>query len=251
MNVSTRGRASNRPGVRRTGGRPVRGGGPDQRWRRILPLVLLGVVTVAVVLLYFTPLFGVRSVEVRGARTLDEREVISTAAVEMGTPMLQVDSEEIDSRLRTLPPLSSVEVVLAWPSTVRLEVSERLPVAFMTAVDGIHLVDAAGIPFKKAAEPPAGVPELLVRRAAPDDPATHAGLTALMALEPAVRDEVRSIAVNRSTDVRMQLTGGREVHWGTLDELERKAAILPLLLTQPGRVYDVTSPELPTIAKSS
>ncbi len=40
---------------------------------------------------------------------------------------------------------------------------------------------------------------------------------------------------------------GRVVVWGTNDRTEEKAAKLAALLTQPGRTYDVSSPDLPTV----
>jgi cell division protein FtsQ len=37
------------------------------------------------------------------------------------------------------------------------------------------------------------------------------------------------------------------VVWGTDDRTEEKAEKLAALLTQPGRTYDVSSPDLPTV----
>jgi cell division protein FtsQ len=37
------------------------------------------------------------------------------------------------------------------------------------------------------------------------------------------------------------------VVWGTTDRTEEKALKLGALLTQPGRTYDVSSPDLPTV----
>ncbi|HSL06993.1 MAG TPA: cell division protein, partial [Pseudonocardiaceae bacterium] len=41
---------------------------------------------------------------------------------------------------------------------------------------------------------------------------------------------------------------GREVRWGGVEQGDRKAAVLGPLLTQPGKIYDVSSPTLPTVA---
>ena len=40
---------------------------------------------------------------------------------------------------------------------------------------------------------------------------------------------------------------GLSVVWGTTDRTDEKAEKLAALLTQPGRVYDVSSPGLPTV----
>lgn len=248
MSTPVRGRRPNRPGARSTRGRPVRGGAVDLRWRRVLPLVVLAVITVVVAVLYFTPLLGVRSVEVEGNRMLGDDEVLAAAGVEPGTPLLRVDTGEISSRLGEMSKLDSASVELMWPSTVRLDVVERIPMAFMVGRGGTHLVDASGLPFTEVPEPPPGLPELKVRTAAPDDPATRAALTALTALDPMVRDQVVAVEAERPADVRLLLTEDREVHWGMVEESERKAAILQPLLSRPGKIYDVTSPELPTVA---
>jgi cell division protein FtsQ len=47
--------------------------------------------------------------------------------------------------------------------------------------------------------------------------------------------------------VTLTLTDGRTVVWGTTDRTDEKAEKLAALLTQPGKVYDVSSPDLPTV----
>ncbi len=43
------------------------------------------------------------------------------------------------------------------------------------------------------------------------------------------------------------LTGGREVRWGADADNERKAAVLGALLTRPGTLYDVSTPQLAVV----
>jgi cell division protein FtsQ len=47
--------------------------------------------------------------------------------------------------------------------------------------------------------------------------------------------------------ITLTLGDGRVVIWGTTDRTEEKAEKLAALLTQPGRTYDVSSPDLPTV----
>ncbi|WP_167975232.1 hypothetical protein [Lentzea indica] len=44
------------------------------------------------------------------------------------------------------------------------------------------------------------------------------------------------------------LTGNRVVKWGSSDDTPRKAAVLMVLLTRPGLVFDVSSPDLATVS---
>ncbi|MEV5539472.1 FtsQ-type POTRA domain-containing protein [Saccharopolyspora shandongensis] len=235
--------------MRSTRGRPVRGGAAaPPKWRRwALPAVLAAVTAVALVL-YFTPLLGVRSVQVVGNATLGQDQVVQAAGIELGTPMLQVDVDQIHDRLQVVPKIAAVQVSLSWPSTVQVQVTERVPVAFLVARNGIQLVDAGGVPFEAVPDRPADLPELRVREASQNDAATRAAMTVLMALSQPVRADVTAVIAENPKDIRLTLKGDREVHWGTLEETPRKAAILPPLLTRPGDVYDVTTPALPTVA---
>ncbi|MER6988600.1 FtsQ-type POTRA domain-containing protein [Saccharopolyspora hirsuta] len=235
--------------MRSTRGRPVRGGAAaPPKWRRwALPLVLAAVTVLALVL-YFTPLLGVRSVEVVGNTSLDHDEVVRASGIETGTPMLQVDAAEIRDRLQAVPKIAAAEVVLSWPSAVQVRVTERVPAAFLVARNGIELVDATGMPFQTVPEPPADLPELKVREASQTDPATRAGMLVLTSVPQPVRAEITAVLAENPNDIRLLLKGDRQIEWGSQEEAEKKAAILPALLTRPGKVFDVTTPALPTVS---
>ncbi|MEU6129071.1 FtsQ-type POTRA domain-containing protein [Saccharopolyspora sp. NPDC047091] len=247
--MSAAGRSSNRPGVRRTRGRPVRGGiqRPQRRW--VLP-VAMSVVTVLVLALYYSPLLGVRSVQVAGLTGVPEQLVLDTAGVGLGTPMLQVDAEGIRSRLGAVPEIADSEVHLEWPSTVRLEIAERVAVAYVPAdgpgESGFRLIDAAGVPFRTVPRPPGGLAQLRLGEDRAESVRT--AMIALTALPPDLRSQVTEVRAERPQNLYLALGGGRQVHWGESTAADRKAAILVPLLTRSGQVYDVTSPDLPTVA---
>jgi hypothetical protein len=77
---------------------------------------------------------------------------------------------------------------------------------------------------------------------------------AVGALPEPVRGQVLSVAAivdprGIPGTITLGLTDEREVRWGSPERAADKAAVLVPLLTQPGRVYDVTSPDLPTIRR--
>jgi cell division protein FtsQ len=99
-----------------------------------------------------------------------------------------------------------------------------------------------------------GLPRFTFRPAGPDDPATRAAVSVLTALPEALRSQVLTVdATDTAPDVPGQVTLGltenRQVQWGSPDRSGEKAAVLVPLLTQRGQVYDVTSPDLPTIKR--
>jgi cell division protein FtsQ len=128
----------------------------------------------------------------------------------------------------------------------------RAPVAAVQTANGPALVDAAGAVFPGPAVP--GLPGLTVGTPGPDDPSTLAAVQVLAALPATVRDQVSTVTSSVgpggvSGQVVLGLTGSREVHWGTAERTADKAAVLVPLLSQPGHIYDVTSPDLPTIKR--
>lgn len=240
---------TDRGAAERSRRRPVRRSAPPApAWQRFLLPGVLAVATIGFLVVYFSPLLGVRTVQVEGNQSLPPDEVIRAAEVVEGTPMLRVDPEQIREHLHGLPKVADAQAVLDWPSTVRIQVTERTPAAYFRATDGVRLLDVAGVPFETVADPPAGVPELRAPKASADDPATRAGLSVLVALPVPVRAEVTAVLAQSPNDVRLELTGGRKVDWGSVEDTQRKAQILSPLLTRPGKVYDVTTPALPTVA---
>ncbi|MGB6161232.1 MAG: FtsQ-type POTRA domain-containing protein [Pseudonocardiaceae bacterium] len=193
-------------------------------------------------------LFDARSVQVVGTRELPADVVRAVAAVRLGTPMMRLDTKAIETRVAALPRVASVQVHCNVDGTVRIEVTERTPVAVVHRGNGVHLVDATGADYAAMPAGPPGLPELRVTHVSPRDTATVAALTVLTELPEWLRIQVRSITADSPAGVVLKLSKGREVRWGDVGEGERKAAILGPLLTQRGEVYDVSSPTLPTIA---
>jgi cell division protein FtsQ len=213
-------------------------------------LALIGAVAWA---LLGSSLFDARSVQVMGTRELPVDEVRAAAAVPLGAPMLRLDVKGIEARVAAVPRVASVQVRRALDGTVWIELTERTPVAVVRRGDGAHLVDATGMDYATVPVGPPGLPELRVARAGPRDAATAAALTVLAGLPEPLRAQVLVVAARSPADVVLRLDkgrggNGREVRWGGVEQGDRKAAVLGPLLTQPGKIYDVSSPSLPTVA---
>jgi cell division protein FtsQ len=161
-----------------------------------------------------------------------------------------VDTAAVADRLRALPAVASAEVERDWPHAVAVHAVQRTPVAAVQTAGGPALVDDTGAVFPGPAVP--GLPGLTVASAGPADPATRAAVAVLSALPDAVRGQVLTASSSAAPgggppQVVLGLTDSREVHWGSAERTTDKAAVLVPLLSQPGRIYDVTSPDLPTI----
>ncbi len=208
-------------------------------------LALVGLLAGVAWAVWFSPLLAVRSVRVVGAGSVDPATVIAAAGVPVGTPLARVDVTGATARIEALPKVASVEVRRGWPHDLVLAVVERTPVAAVPAPGGgVDLVDASGVAFTHAASPGA----LPVVRA-PDPTGLRSGLDVLAALPPALRATVTLVTASTRDDVTLQLTKGATVRWGDASRGAQKAAVLAALVKQPGRVYDVTAPDLPAVTR--
>jgi cell division protein FtsQ len=241
-----------REAKRRARGRPADPGKPAPRGavrglQLALAIVGLTVLTVALgLVLYFTPVMSARSIIVVGTGAVSRDEVLGAAQVRLGTPLLQIDTDAVADRVAAIRRVASARVQRQYPSALRITVVERVPVVVKDFPDGPHLYDRDGVDFATAPPPPA-LPYLDVDNPGPSDPATKAALAVLTALRPEVVAQVGRIAAPSVASITLTFTDGRTVIWGTNERTEEKAQKLAALLTQPGHVYDVSSPELPTV----
>jgi cell division protein FtsQ len=212
-----------------------------------LATVLLAVIAVALgLVLYFTPVMSARSIIVTGLGAVTREQVLDAAKVRPGIPLLQINTRRIADRVAGIRRVASARVQRQYPSALRITVVERVPVVVKDFPDGPHLYDRDGVDFATAPPPPS-LPYIDVDNPGPSDPATKAALAVLTALRPEVAGQVGRIADPSVASITLTLTDGRVVVWGTTDHTEEKAAKLAALLTQPGRTYDVSSPDLPTV----
>lgn len=227
------------------------------RRRRLVALLVAVLVAAALffggrVLLYSSGLADVEGVSVTGAVTLAPDAVIAAAAVTPGGPLADVDTAAVAARVATLPAVATARAERSWPHSVAVTVVERVPVAVVSTAQGPALVDTTGAVYPGAA--PVGTPRLTFGSVGPDDPSTRTALTALADLPEPVRHQVQTVDVEPGVgggpgQVTFGLTDDRLVRWGSADRGPDKAAVLVPLLTEPGHVFDVASPDLPTIRR--
>lgn len=211
-------------------------------WSALISVIVVGLG----LLLYFTPVMSARDIVVVGLGAVTQEEVTNAAAVAPGTPLLQVDTDTVAERIAGIRRVATVRVQREYPSTLRVTIVEREPVVVKDYPDGPHLFDRDGVDFAIGVPPP-GVPYLDTKNPGPNDAPTKAALEVMTSLRPEVAAQVARVDAPSVAAITLQLTDGRQVIWGTTDRTEEKALKLGALLTQPGKTYDVSSPDLPTV----
>ncbi|MEV0105407.1 FtsQ-type POTRA domain-containing protein [Nocardia sp. NPDC050799] len=226
-------------------GTPRFGVGGLRRFR-LWALPALALVITLAALAWFSPLLSVREVRIDGAGEIPEEQIRELLQVPETGSILRIDTAAMAARVATIPKIRSARVQRVLPSTVRVRIEPRTPVLYYDSPEGAHLLDADGIEY--AIEPaPIGVPQLVTARPGGADELTRAAVAVARVLPPALEVQVETIRAVGASEISLTLRDGRTVLWGSSEDGERKSAVVLPLLTQPGTVFDVSSPSLVTV----
>jgi cell division protein FtsQ len=229
---------------------------------------MLIILTLAVVLtsggsiwlLYGSPWLRVRHISVSGTRVLTRAEVREASGVRLGTPLISLDTDAIEARLRRkLPRIDSVEVARSWPQGIGLKVTERTPVLFVGNAGKFIEVDREGVRFATVSSPPKAVPalQLTVGHSAAQrrfgvGRLDRAAARVVQDIPAAVARDVRNVKVGSYDSISLELSGGRTVMWGSSEKGRAKAVtLIALMKAAPGaRHFDVSVPTAPASSGS-
>lgn len=214
---------------------------------RTFVVAVSGVVLVALTiwLLYFSSLLAVHHVSVSGEQTLSATEIESAAKVPFGTPLVEANLDQIRQRVQAIPGVQSATVSRSWPQTISISVTERTPVAVVSTPGGLRNIDATGVIFGRMGRRPAGLP-LIQLSGSVDDSALRGAATVAASLPSSILRQVTSISVRTMDDIRLNLTQGRRVRWGSASDSTTKAEVATALLRLHKRSIDVSVPSNPT-----
>ncbi|MFF5531061.1 cell division protein FtsQ/DivIB [Streptomyces cinerochromogenes] len=203
-------------------------------------------------------------VSVSGTHVLSPAEVRAAAAVPVGKPMISIDTEGIEARLRRkLPRIDTVDVVRSWPHGIGLKVIERTPVLLVRKGGNFVEVDDEGVRFATVSHAPNGVPmlELSASRTGPGaasfrrfgrDRLVREAVQVAGDLPGAVSRATRTVRVRSYDAIALELGDGRTVAWGSGENGRAKArALTALMKAVPGaRHFDVSVPTAPASSGS-
>ena len=195
------------------------------------PLAALGL---AVLGLGFTasPLFGVRSVIVRGNDHLGREEVIREADLDSSANVYWFRAGTAERLLRGNPWVASATVTGVLPHTVRIRLRERRPVSrvqvgsmwLLVAGDGTVL-GPGGKHRPLPVLPAAG--RLAVGRG---DPNVAAAARVAGRMSPWLRSRISAVLPQGDGDIVLELAGGGRVLFGPAEELDAKDRALAGIL---------------------
>ena len=245
--------------------------------RRRLRRVAAVTATVATLLVAYgatrTPLLDVDHVRVETAGQPGESgdagghtapAVVAVASgIGLGEPMTAVDTGAAARRIEALPWVDEARVQRSWPGTIRIEVTERTPVAVVDVTDTRSaLVDATGrvLAMGTAADivgavPPGGVVTLTgVRGRVAEGESLRRDAREALAVVDALREALPGTVTGVSTDLDATLGRGGVVRFGTAEDLGEKVVAIETVLadvdTECLDVLDVRVPRSPVLTRA-
>ncbi|MFC6153281.1 cell division protein FtsQ/DivIB [Nocardioides yefusunii] len=218
-------------------------------WRPLLAAFALAVVVgLGVWVVWFSTLLGVDEVQVTGLGHLDQAQVLEVAGVKEGTPLVKVDTSNVERRVKALAPVLDVTVSRRLPGTLTLDVTEREAVAITVLAGKWNGVDADGVVFRQYAKMPRGLPRLkLVGQVDPE--VLREGAQVVASLPDSLAADVRRVEVETVDHITLVMRGGRTVLWGSGEDSADKAAVLAALVkASQDTHFDVSVPGHPVTA---
>jgi len=222
-------------------------------------VVLLGVAIAAVVVLGIlasnSSVLDVENVVVEGNSYVGTAEVLERAQVPTGTALPSVDTAAIEERLLGDPWIASAQVKRSFPSTVRIIVTERSPVALLDMGTTFWYVDGTGLVLAESQLETSSV--LPVIRDVPsiepttgvviEAPELRNALTAIVNISPSLREIVRIVKAPSVDETTLVTDTWVDIRVGdATDEIAEKSAVALEIIAKYGVdvVYiDVRDPD--------
>ena len=226
----------------------------------VATLVVAGAAAIAAGLTR-SPALDLDYVDVRGVEHTSRVELLRATGLSGHPLMVEIDTGRVVRRAEALPWVLTARAHRRWPGTVRVEITERVPVAVIPVKGGERwaLVDPTGRVLDLSPEKPAGFPAIgnLGPVGPPGTSVAHQAAAALKVsarLPSALRARVADVATGAGGEVELQLTPpGGVVRLGPPEALNLKFAALATLLERAdlARVeyIDVRVPKAPVLTR--
>ncbi len=126
-----------------------------RRLRILITTLVIASLGVGAYMLSHSHYLDLDTINVNGVSTQRAAEVIDAAPINLGTPLLSLNTGSIRAAVTELPWVLDVKVKRQWPGSLDINVFERVPIAALPDGRGGHvLVDKSGISLSASPGPP-------------------------------------------------------------------------------------------------
>lgn len=191
--------------------------------------------------------FSVGYIEVRGNEVLTSEEIVALGGLHQGGNIFIINTSEAEKRIETHPRVKDIEVKRILPQTLLIEVTERMPCAFVVGQDSFIAVDPEGVYLYKTVDLNrqrlpiiSGVD--VEASAGPGTDLNTAGMVSALELiemlDQVFLANVAEIIAASPESLSLKTLQGVEVRFGKPEDLERKIKIIEELLVENGMIIN-------------
>ena len=224
-----------------------------RRRRRLVTLLVSLLALIALVLvLFFSPLFATRTIDVQGATLTDPQKVEEALSGFQGVPMTRISKQDVKDSVGDVPQVKSVDVAFQPPHTISVRLHERVGVAAVEDGSSVVLVDSEGKPLSSVpAERRPDVPLVAGGTKVLSTPQFQAISEVLATLPADVLARLESASAPSGSTVELSMKDGPTVVWGDARDSDVKAQVVATLMNSEAAsrsaVVDVSAPLHPVV----
>jgi cell division protein FtsQ len=159
-------------------------------------------------------LWSADQIEIQGNRFVPPEAIAEKFSADMGRSVVRVPLTERREAIESLPWVEQAHVQRVLPNRIRVEITERSPVAFLRTGSDLSLVDAQGVVLDRPAEGEfrfpvvAGIAEAMPRDAREQRMNLYVQfMKGIETVQPGADDHVSEADLSDAADLRATLTG--------------------------------------------
>jgi cell division protein FtsQ len=153
-------------------------------------------------------------VDIQGSRFVSPDVVAEKFSADMGRSVVRVPLSERRKALESIPWVEQAEVQRVFPNRIRVEITERTPVAFLRTTNDLSLVDAHGVIVDRPAQAEFRFPVVGgISESTPLEGREQRMnlfvqfMKEIEAAQPGADDRVSEVDLSDASDLRVTLTG--------------------------------------------
>ena len=230
-----------------------------RRLRILLMVVLLGLLSLAAIMISKSSLLDVDEVAVVGADSELKEVIVTVANIPKSKPILEVDTQAISERIKRIPNVKDVKVSRSFGGKVTISVTLRKPSVLLSNLGEWFLVDLDGRVLERVSELPPNLEYPIVEGNFDDlKVGEWVPEQALYAIELAANLPSVLLAdisfVSTNEGIELILFGEGKILFGDNEALESKILAASTILEQVDLAelihIDVRTPDKPVLCRA-
>lgn len=198
--------------------------------------IVIATVTYGAVVAYRSSPLELKKVEVAGNSNIIASEIARQSGLVRGEHLLEISTARVAQRVKSIPWIDSTRVERVLPSTVRITVVERQPVAVVEVEGRSFLCDAKGVLIAEESRDLIRFLDLPIEDPVPGSQIKARQLdhafAVVKSLESSLAEEVRSVRAGSVDRITLELQGGTLVLYGASEDTEDKNHAISRLLAR-------------------